>query len=54
MITISGAGYDTEDAIKRSHGLLEVMEDELGQRPFLAGDKPTVADIAAYTAGVSA
>ena len=25
------------------------MEDGLGQSKFLAGDKPTVADVAAYT-----
>ncbi|KAB0487776.1 glutathione S-transferase [Pseudomonas reinekei] len=49
LITVFGAGYDAEEAIKRSHALLEVMEDELGQSKFLAGDKPTVADVAAYT-----
>lgn len=49
LITVFGAGYDAADAIKRSHGLLQVMEDELGNSAFLAGDKATVADVAAYT-----
>ena len=42
-------GYDAADAIKRSHALLQVMEDELANSAFLAGDKATVADVAAYT-----
>ena len=49
LITVFGAGYDAADAIKRSHGLLQVMEDELANSVFLAGDKATVADVAAYT-----
>ncbi|MDR6957722.1 glutathione S-transferase [Pseudomonas brassicacearum] len=49
LITVFGAGYNAEDAINRSHALLKVMESELGQRAFLAGDKPTIADVAAYT-----
>lgn len=49
LITVFGAGYDAEDAIKRSHALLKVMEDELGNSKFLAGSKPTIADVAAYT-----
>ncbi len=49
LITVFGAGYDAADAIKRSHALLQVMEDELANSEFLAGDKATVADVAAYT-----
>jgi glutathione S-transferase len=49
LITVFGAGYNPEEAIGKSHDLLKVMEDELGQSKFLAGDKPTVADVAAYT-----
>jgi glutathione S-transferase len=49
LITVFGAGYDPEDTIKRSHALLEVMEDELKRSPFLAGEQPTIADVAAYT-----
>ncbi|OFJ44714.1 glutathione S-transferase [Pseudomonas koreensis] len=49
LITVFGAGYDAADAIKRSHALLQVMEDELANSAFLAGDNATVADVAAYT-----
>ncbi|WP_210644534.1 MULTISPECIES: glutathione S-transferase [unclassified Pseudomonas] len=49
LITVFGASYNAEDAIARSHALLKVMESELEQSPFLAGDKPTIADVAAYT-----
>jgi glutathione S-transferase len=49
LITVFGAGYDAETAIKNSHALLKVMEEELGQSKFLAGDNPTIADVAAYT-----
>lgn len=49
LITVFGAGYDAADAIKRSHALLQVMDDELANSAFLAGDKATVADVAAYT-----
>ncbi|WP_460136878.1 glutathione S-transferase family protein [Pseudomonas sp. S1_E04] len=49
LITVFGAKHDAEDTIKRSHALLEVMEDELGASRFLAGDTPTIADVAAYT-----
>ncbi|MHC8407440.1 MULTISPECIES: glutathione S-transferase family protein [unclassified Pseudomonas] len=49
LITVFGAGYNAEEAISKSHSLLAVMEQELGSSKFLAGDKPTVADVAAYT-----
>lgn len=49
LITVFGAGYDADDAISRSHGLLKVMEQELSQSKFLAGETPTIADVAAYT-----
>jgi glutathione S-transferase len=49
LITVFGAGYNAEEAISNAHGLLKVMEHELGQSQFLAGEKPTIADVAAYT-----
>ncbi|CRM16522.1 MULTISPECIES: glutathione S-transferase family protein [Pseudomonas] len=49
LITVFGAAYNAEDAIARSHALLKVMEEELGDSPFLAGSARTIADIAAYT-----
>jgi glutathione S-transferase len=40
---------DPADAIARAHALLKVMEQQLGQSPFLAGGTPTLADVANYS-----
>ncbi|MEO7392655.1 MAG: glutathione S-transferase [Ramlibacter sp.] len=40
---------DPAPAIARAHALLQVMEQELAQRPFLVGAAPTLADIAMYS-----
>jgi glutathione S-transferase len=40
---------DASDPIARTHALFGVMESELGQRPFLAGESATLADIANFT-----
>ena len=40
---------DPSAAIARANALLKVMDAELATRPFLAGDKPTLADIANYS-----
>jgi len=49
LITVFGAAYNAEDVIARSHALLKVVDQELSHSPYLAGDTPTVADIAGYT-----
>jgi len=49
LITVFGAGYDSKEAIAKSHDLLKVLETELSQCDFLVGDLPTVADVAGYT-----
>jgi glutathione S-transferase len=48
LITVFGAPYDAESTIARSHSLLKVVEQELTSRPFLAGNLPTLADVASY------
>lgn len=40
---------DPAPAIARGHQLLAVMEAQLARRPWLAGDAPTLADIANYS-----
>ncbi|MDB5929401.1 MAG: glutathione S-transferase-like protein [Polaromonas sp.] len=40
---------DPADAIARAHGLLKVMEQQLGASPFLAGGTLTLADVANYS-----
>ena len=49
LITVFGAPYDAESTIARSHALLKVVEAELSNSPFLAGNTPTLADVAGYT-----
>ncbi|CRM74663.1 Maleylpyruvate isomerase [Pseudomonas sp. 37 R 15] len=50
LATVFGAEVDTAVAINRAHALLNVMEQQLGEESrFLAGDLPSIADIAFYT-----
>jgi glutathione S-transferase len=49
LITVFGAPYDAESTIARSHALLQVVEKELSNSPFLAGNTATLADVAGYT-----
>ena len=49
LITVFGARFDPAEVIGRAHALLAVMDAELAQREFLAGERPSIADIACYT-----
>lgn len=49
LVTVFGAALDAEAAISRSYGLLHVLEQQVGHSRFLAGDVPSIADIAHYT-----
>lgn len=40
---------ESAEAIERAHALFSVMEQQLGQTRFLAGETPTLADIANYS-----
>ncbi|MEO4026640.1 glutathione S-transferase [Chromobacterium vaccinii] len=44
-----GVPLDYELAASRAKALLQVMDEELAERPFLAGDAATIADVALYT-----
>lgn len=48
VITLFKRPGDPTDPIARAMALLQVMEAELQQRPFLAGERATLADIANY------
>jgi glutathione S-transferase len=52
--TVFGSTYDARDVVARAHGLLGVMEHRLGQGPFLADERATLADVAMYSYTVSA
>lgn len=49
LITVFGAPYNAEEVIARSHALLKVIDQELTHTPYLAGDEPTIADVAGYS-----
>lgn len=50
LITVFGARLDADDAIRRSHALLELVDAELSERgEWLAADHPTLADVALYS-----
>jgi glutathione S-transferase len=48
FITLFGARLDLDRAQAISRQLFEVLDKELAKRPFLAGDGPTIADVALY------
>ncbi len=48
LVTVFGAGIDSELAIKTAHSLLQTFENHLNDRPWLVSDSPTIADIANY------
>lgn len=49
LVTVFGATLDASIAIKKAHALLEVVEHELSTREWLAGTRPTIADVALYS-----
>jgi glutathione S-transferase len=49
LITVFGAPLNAEDAIRRSHALLTLVNEELSAARWLAMDHPTIADVALYS-----
>jgi glutathione S-transferase len=49
LITVFGAGFDPQDTIQRAHEALQVIDQHLNDREFLAADHATIADVAAYS-----
>ena len=49
LITVFGAGFDPQDTIQRAHEVLRVIDQHLNGREFLAADRATIADVAAYS-----
>lgn len=50
LVTVFGAPIDAEDALRRSHALLALMEAELADGDgWLATGHPTIADVALYS-----
>ncbi|MFM0149853.1 glutathione S-transferase family protein [Paraburkholderia sp. RL18-085-BIA-A] len=49
LITLFSAPRNAEEVIDRGHAALQVMEDELAGREWLAAETPTIADVALYS-----
>lgn len=49
LVTVFGAGLDHQRAIDIANGLFEVLDQLLKEQSFLAGDAPTIADVAGYS-----
>jgi len=49
LVTIFNAGFNPEEVIGRAHAILKVIEAELVGRPWIASDRPTIADVALYS-----
>lgn len=49
LVTVFGAPLDAEDAIRRSHALLTLVDGALAASGWLAAAHPTIADVALYS-----
>lgn len=49
LVNVFGAGLDHQNAINISNDLLGVMNNVLSDSLYLAGNSPTIADVAAYS-----
>lgn len=49
LVTVFGYSFNSDEVINRAHALFSVMEGELNDTPFLAGAKPSIADVANYS-----
>lgn len=49
LVTVFGAPLNAGELIARSSGVLGLLEGVLATRPFLAGEKPSIADISGYS-----
>jgi glutathione S-transferase len=48
LVTLFGASLDSDNAIALAHSLLQRFDTDLSSREWLAGDQPTLADVANY------
>lgn len=49
LVTVFGSTLDAPAAIKKAHGILAVVDHELAARDWIAGARPTIADVALYS-----
>ena len=49
LVTVFGAGFNTDEVIARAHAILDKLERHLTARDWLVADHPTIADVAIYS-----
>jgi glutathione S-transferase len=49
LITVFGAKYDADESIAHAHAVLRLLDEQLRTSEFLAGPRPTIADVACYS-----
>jgi glutathione S-transferase len=49
LITVFGAPYNAEEVINRAHAVLKLINEELVGQTWIAGAKPTIADVSLYS-----
>ncbi len=54
LITVFGADFRVDEVIARAHRILGLINAELERQRFIAGDRPTIADVALHSYIVSA
>ncbi|CDM57556.1 MULTISPECIES: glutathione S-transferase [Rhizobium] len=49
LVTLFGAKFDSEDVIARAHRILQLIDDRLVDREWIAANRSTIADVALYS-----
>jgi len=49
LVTVFGSSHNPEEVIGRAHALLAKLEKHLGDRDWLVGHRPTIADVSLYS-----
>jgi len=49
LVTVFGATFNAEEVIGRANAILGLIDKEVSAKPFIMGDKPTIADVALYS-----
>ena len=49
LVSVFGSKHNPEEVIGRAHSLLKTVNAHLSNRAWLAGERPTIADVAIYS-----
>ena len=49
LVTLFGATFDSAEVIARAHRILQLIDDRLADREWIAASRPTIADVALYS-----